>query len=352
MFEENQNDNKSIPLKEFTLEFEKKLAKFIPPKIEFKTNLNNLSIVKEFEYKDAFISSLQFFFGYLIVNVNNSIYFYDKSYNLTFKYEIFKNEEENNGILKVKTFEEDILIIAANKTVRIVKFFEKEPKKITYEIIQEIFDTEYYYLNEILSNNYLILSNFHKKYVFYQLENKNEKFSSNNKFKAIGSIENVHNVYNDVFPGIIDLNNGRLFSWMKEDSNIKIIEYEPKIRIIISKNNYDLNNAGLISDKYICLMGFETWLMETENFEIVKTFENFGEFFYGAICECKFFSCSEYYLKIETIKFENGNLVKEKLSEKEFSDYYNDFFNEVLVINENSFIANNLSGKLFILKAE
>ena len=361
MSEEDEDIENSTAFKEFTLDFEKKLAKFIPPKIEYKSNLNNLSLITAFDYDDAFISSLKLFFGYLILNLHNSVCFYDKLYNLIFKYVLFKDKDKENEIHFTEIFEEDNLIIAASDKVRIVKFFEKEPKKITYEIIQEICDTEYYILNKILSNNYLILDGLNKDYVFYELENKNEKFSSNNKFKEIGKIEKIHNVYDDDSPDIIDLNNGRLLSWMNDDSNIKIVEYEPNIRILKSKNGYTLHNAGLISDKYICLMGlnyptYYTWLMDTENFEIVKTFETEeNNSFYGAICEWKFFCGSEDSFNIETIKIENGDFVKENLSKKCFDkkdDNWKESFYSPLVIDEKTFITYNLSGKIFIFKGE
>ena len=112
---------------------------------------------------------------------------------------------------------------------------KKNQKKITCKIIQEISDIQFYFLNEILSNNLFLLSVIHKNYVFYQLENynKDQKFGPNNKIKKIGEIDKVHNVYNDDCYGIIDLNNGRLFSWMNDDSNIKIIEYSSNYKKIL-----------------------------------------------------------------------------------------------------------------------
>lgn len=361
MSDDEEDIENSTRFKEFTLDCEKKLAKYIPPKIEFKSDLNNLSLETTLDFNDSILSSLKLFLGYIILNVENSICFYDKIFNLTLKYEIFKKEDKDNEILGTQIFEEDNLIISAIDKVRIEKFYEKEPKKITHETIQEICDTEFYFLNKILSNNYLLLSGLHKNYVFYQLENPNEKISSNNKFKEIGKIEQIHNVYDDDVPDVIDLNNGRLFSWMNDDSNIKIVEYEPNIRILKSKNGYQLHNAGLICDKYICLMGlnypqYYTWLMDTETFEIVKTFETKeNDSFIGSICEWKFFCGSENSFRIENIKFENGEFVKETLSTKSFN--YNDdnwkesFFN-VLVIDEKTFITYNLSGRLLVFKGE
>ena len=44
-----------------------------------------------------------------------------------------------------------------------------------------------------------------------------------NLYKKVGEIENVHNVYSDDTPHIIDLNSGYLFSMMNDDNNIKLI---------------------------------------------------------------------------------------------------------------------------------
>ena len=46
---ENEEDEEGGALevvKEFTLDFEKKLAKYIPPKIEFKSDLNKLILLQ------------------------------------------------------------------------------------------------------------------------------------------------------------------------------------------------------------------------------------------------------------------------------------------------------------------
>lgn len=183
MSDDEEDIENSTRFKEFTLDCEKKLAKYIPPKIEFKSDLNNLFLVTTLDFNDSFLSSLKLFFGYYIINVKNSIFFYDKIYNLTFKFEIFKKEDKDNEILGTQIFEENNLIISATDKVRIEKFYEKEPNKITHETIQEICDTEFYFLNKILSNNYLLLSGLHKNYVFYQLENptKNLAQTTNSK---------------------------------------------------------------------------------------------------------------------------------------------------------------------------
>ena len=63
---ENEEDEEGGALevvKEFTLDFEKKLAKYIPPKIEFKSDLNKLTVVTTIDFNDEFISRPKLFFG-------------------------------------------------------------------------------------------------------------------------------------------------------------------------------------------------------------------------------------------------------------------------------------------------
>ena len=117
-----------------------------------------------------------------------------------------------------------------------------------------------------------------RKYSFYEVENPNEKIGLGNKFKLVNRIESVHNVYDDDIPDIVDLNNGRIFSWLNDDSNIKVIDYYPEQKIIFSKNGYTLHNAGLVSDKYLLLFGltyptYYTWLFDIESLEVIYTWE-------------------------------------------------------------------------------
>ncbi len=70
---ENEEEEEELPevLKEFTLDFEKKLAKYIPPKIEFKSDLNKLTVITTLDFNDEFISRPMLFLGYLILNMKN-----------------------------------------------------------------------------------------------------------------------------------------------------------------------------------------------------------------------------------------------------------------------------------------
>ena len=71
---------------------------------------------------------------------------------------------------------------------------------------------------------------------FYDLDKNNQNFGKDNSYKLIENVEKVHNVYDDDFPDFIDFNNGRILSWLNDDHNIKIIEYFPEQKIILSKN--------------------------------------------------------------------------------------------------------------------
>ena len=181
--DEEEDIEKLEVVKEFTLDFEKKLAKYIPPKIKFGTDLSNLSIITTVYLKEEeFISNLKLFMGYFILSTVKAIQFYDKTYELIFKKNLVENEEE---ILIFEILDEETLIVSASDKVRIIRFYEEKPKEIKMDIIQEISDTKYYIQNKILSNNLLLLVGLNKKYVFYQLEyySTDQKFSANNKFK-------------------------------------------------------------------------------------------------------------------------------------------------------------------------
>lgn len=132
---------------------------------------------------------------------------------------------------------------------------EEKTDQFTYEIIQEMKETEFYCLSNILNNGYMLLAGGVRQYRFYNLEKNDQKFGKNNIYKLIGNIEKVHNVNDDDYPDFIDFNNGRILSWSNDDHNIKIIEYFPEQKIILSKNGYQLHNTGLICDKYAILIG-------------------------------------------------------------------------------------------------
>ena len=79
--DEEEDLEKLEVVKEFTLDFEKKLAKYIPPKIKFGTDLSNLSIITTVYLKEEeFISNLKLFMGYFILSTVKAIHFYDKTY--------------------------------------------------------------------------------------------------------------------------------------------------------------------------------------------------------------------------------------------------------------------------------
>ena len=324
--DEEEDPEKLEVVKEFTLDFEKKLAKYIPPKIKFGTDLSNLSIITTVDlHQEEFISNLKLFMGYFILSTVKAIHFYDKTYELIFKKNLVENEEE---ILIFEILDEETLIVSASDKVRIIRFYEEKPKEIKMDIIQEISDTKYYIQNKILSNNLLLLVGLNKKYVFYQLEyySTDQKFSANNKFKIYNEIEKVHNIYDDDTPGVIDLNNGRLFSWMNDDCNIKIIEYYPEQKIIMSKNGFTLHNAGLISDKYIILMGltypqYDSWLMDTETLEIVKhwvTPQN--DSFVECYKENVFFYSSTSRIACDELIIKNGEFIRNNIYEVYYTE--------------------------------
>ena len=219
-----------------------KYAKFIPPEIEFKGNIEKMEILSKVILGYTFAHSPFFFMGYYVFRMDISVVFY----NSTTYTQVFKEDFTNDELFVVKKLDDDTLLINDNEKAKIVRFYENEPKKITYEIIQEFKDTEFYYLGEILSNGLLLLGGLDKKYSFYRLEHHeaDKKVNKNNLYKKIGELNNVHNVYDDDVPHIIDLNSGYLFSMMNDDKNIKLIQYEGDFKIIKSWDGYTLHDAG------------------------------------------------------------------------------------------------------------
>ena len=110
---------------------------------------------------------------------------------------------ENDEILGLNPINDETIVISVTDKVRVVNFYEKENNKIESEIIQEIGGTEFYALNETLSNGLLLLGWFNRKYEFYELIRKKEKVSKNNKFQLQFSIDKVHNVYDNALQELL-----------------------------------------------------------------------------------------------------------------------------------------------------
>jgi hypothetical protein len=336
-----------------------KYAKFIPPKIEFKGDLTKMQVKNEIDFGDQYLSRLIIFKGYIILNFENGIAFYEKE---TYK-KIFQENFSTDDISSIKIIDDDTILLTAIDKTRIIRFKEEEPKKITYQIIQEITDTDYYYIGEILSNGLLLLAGGDKKYVFYQLENyvADRRVSEINLFKKIGEIENVHNVYNDDVARVIDLNSGYLFSMMNDDKNIKIIQYEGEFKIIKSIDGYQLHDACLISDKYIVLKGlrlpqYYTWLFDVEKLEVVKeweTPENDGLVY--CISENKFFTSSTLSFGISVIEKKNEDFEMKEIYRIKYEGVKDEYdfekqFISILILNEKSFIGCTYNSLLVVIE--
>ena len=273
----------------------------------------------------TFAHSPFFFMGYYVFRMDKSVVFY----NSTTYTQVFKEDFTNDELFVVKKLDDDTLLINDNEKAKIVRFYENEPKKITYEIIQEFKDTEFYYLGEILSNGLLLLGGLDKKYSFYRLEHHeaDKKVNKNNLYKKIGELNDVHNVYDDDVPHIIDLNSGYLFSMMNDDKNIKLIQYEGDFKIIKSWDGYTLHDAGLISDKYIVLKGltypeYFTWLLDLEKLEIVKTWKTpNNDSFVQVIAKNKFLTGTDNRFALQEIKEENGDFVLNDLMTTGFQGF-------------------------------
>ncbi len=352
--------------KEFTSEFEKKKAKFIPPKIQFKGDLSKRKIIKELNFDKKYISNLILFKNYILLAVDKSLHFYDQTLKLIFEYKIqyyLKND------LSLTNYNDETIIMRIEGIVIVINFYEKN-KQIFYEVIQEIKDNSHYNLNTKLSYGFLLLGGIDKKYGFFQPVHKKEKISKYNKFELIFKIHKVHNNDHDNISVVVDLNNGRIFSCLSEDSNIKVIEYYRKIkpnrpRIIKSMNGYEVDNAVLLCDKYLLLMESEYlekyyfWLMDTETLEIVYKF-NTPQYnsFMCVLSENKVLYGSETRLAIDEFSFADEKFIQKTIFESEYKKGKTDDDGEKSYIirdflNENTFIAYNKDiGLLMIFQCE
>lgn len=208
--EKDEDSRRNEVRKEFTLNFEKKIAKLIPPKLQFKGNISKRKLIKE-QVFEGFVSNLNIFRNYLLLTVDSELRFYKKDVTLTLIFSLEKFVKQNEEIFSLNLINDETIVIATTDRVRVYNFYEKEPSKITSELIQEITGTELYGVNEKLNNGLLLIGGYDRKYGFYELPNNNERVSKDNKYQLSFSIDKVHNVYDDDAPGIVDLNNGRLF---------------------------------------------------------------------------------------------------------------------------------------------
>ena len=365
--EKSENKRRNEVRKEFTKEFSKKLAKYIPPKINFKGNVSKRKLIKEIDFNDKFVSNLTLFKNYILITVESTLHFYTRDLKL-----IFENKfvEEDDEILSLNPINDETIIFGTYKRVLVLNFYEKQVKQITFEIIQEIKDTKFYSLNVKLYKGYILIGGMDRKYAFYEIINKKEKISKSNKLQCMYKIDRVHNVYDDDCPDIVDLHNGRIFSWLNDDKNIKVIEYIHKPRIIKSMNGYGLHNAGLISDRYLILMGltypkYYTWVMDTETLEIVHKWKTeYNDSFMCTLSENKFLYGDESRLAYDEFSVKEGKFERKTIYESRYvdkigdnnTDIYNESFSDDwktsygirYFLNENSFVTYNMKGILMI----
>lgn len=316
-----------------------KLAKFIAPNIEFKGDITKMKLLHKIQFEFFKADKILIFKGYLLLNTGNAIALLEHE---TYK-TIFKQEFETDEIKTINKIDEDSLIIVTDKII-IIKFEENQPKNITYEIIQEISETNLYYAGLILSNDLLLIAGEDQKFVFYQLENYNadKKFSKNNLYKKIAEIENVHNILEEDLPNVIDLNNGLLLSYTHCYADIKICQYDGEFKLIKSIEKYEWDTAELISNKYVILRGlgypdYNICLFDVEKLEIIKTWDTSNrDFFIQPICENKFFSGSNERFAICELKEENNEII---LKDVYITDYQGfDIFSYPLVLDEKTFL--------------
>ena len=329
--------------------FEKRLAQFIPPKVAFKGNFSQRSLLIKKDFSPRYISNLTLFQNNILITIDKELQIYNKILKLIFSQKFGKNKDD---ILSLNPINNETISIACVNEVYIVNFYQNN-NKITYEIIQEINDSHLYEVNKSLNNGYLILGGLDKKYSFYEKEKNNEQINANNKYVLVNRISNDHNIDEEYYPVIIDLNNGRILSYSSFDSNIKIIEYYPEQKIIKNIDEYMLFNARLISDKYVLLMGLDypkyyTLLMDTEALEIVKEWETTDDDLIECVLgENLFLYSSSNRLAIDELIIQDGEFIRKTKYTSNLEK--NEKFESIKTfINENTFIAINSKTQLRI----
>ena len=338
--DENENEDKLI--------FEKKLAQFIPPKVKFKGNFSQRSLIIKRDFSPRYISNLTLFQNNILITIDSELQIYNKILKLIFSNKFGKNKDD---ILSLNPINNETISIACLYEVYIVNFYQRN-NTITYEIIQKINDSNLYEVNKSLNNGYLILGGSDKKYSFYTKEKNNEQINANNKYIMVNQISIGHYLDYEYYPVVIDLNNGRILSNSSYDSNIKIIEYYPKQRIIKSIDDYMLFNASLISGKYVLLMGLDypkyySWLMDTETFEFLKKWETPDDDLIECVLgENLFLYSSSVRLAIDELNIEDGEFIRK--TKYKFNLEKNEKFETITFLNRNTFIAINSKTQLRI----
>ena len=94
---ENNDDKKRNEVRKvLKLKFEKKIAKYIPPKIIFKGNVSKRSLISRKTFKAKYgASNLILFNNYIVLTEESVLYFYNKIFKMIFSKNIVdKNKEE------------------------------------------------------------------------------------------------------------------------------------------------------------------------------------------------------------------------------------------------------------------
>ena len=318
----------------------------------FSFDLNQLKEIKTINCKPDFVHNILIFQSYLITSLSNKITFFNmNTYEKVFEEKIFEEE-----IIKIIKINEDTLSLISLNGSLLVKFSQnKFNKKINYDIIQEINYNEGFYNGIYLSNENLVYSSFDKKLIFYRLKKfpLNKIFSKFNIYDKYFIFDNIHNILEKQFPGLIDLKNGKIISWMFDDKNIKIIDYE-EMEIIKNINDYFVQDVCLINNKNVIIKIFEpqnfySLLFDIEKFEVIKKF-NSKENEYGIVFiqENKYISFSHKEIIVYYINESNGEFSQNEISCRK--NNINDNVSDILIWDKNTLIIVENNEKIIIYK--
>ena len=131
--EEEDDKKRNEVRKDFQLKFEKKIAKYIPPKIIFKGDVSKRSLLTKKVFASKYgASNVILFKKYIVLTEESILYFYNKIFKPIFSKNFFedstKGKEEE--ILSLNAIDDQTIVIGATDKVRIVNFYEKREIKL------------------------------------------------------------------------------------------------------------------------------------------------------------------------------------------------------------------------------
>ena len=312
------------------------------PPIIFNGNLNEIKEKNTIYCEPNFVHNLLIYKDHLLTSLSNKVTVFEMK-----KYEkVFEQKFSEQEIIKIIKIDEDNIALLLFHEIIIINFYYSS-KNFYYKIIQNILNDEGLYNGLLLSNDNLFFGTYEGNFLFYKLKNYNtyKTVSTTNTYEKIYEFKNIQNVSDMQSPGFLDLQNGKLLTWMIDDKIIKVINYE-SLEIIKIIKDYPIYDGCLINEKYAILKISEneseyeeesnllTLLFDIEKFIITQKFTS-NDFEYGVlwIDTNKYISFNEEYIFCYLIYEKNGNYNHKLLSENKIINSFNEKIRHILIWN-------------------